>query len=151
MATVLVLSPAQAGQVVKVYFSTGDGIPGKVVAVTRTAPHGGMARFAIEQLIAGPTRAEKRRGLYSDLGGQIRGGSDCGADFSLKIRRGTATLRFCRTVWGSGVGGEARILRTIETTLRQFSSVKKVVTLNKDGRCLFDETDAGTSCITGHE
>jgi hypothetical protein len=35
--------------------------------------------------------------------------------------------------------------------LKQFKSVKKVISLNKDGRCLFDETDAGTSCLTGHE
>jgi hypothetical protein len=54
-------------------------------------------------------------------------------------------------VWGNGVGGDARILRTIDATLKQFRTVKKVVTLGKDGRCLFDQTDAGTSCVTGHE
>ncbi|MEV4219991.1 GerMN domain-containing protein [Nonomuraea sp. NPDC049725] len=152
MATVLALSPVQApGTTVKVYFSTGNGFPGKVVAVKRIAPHSGVARFAVEQLIKGPTAAEHRRGLRSELGKQIRGRSDCGADFSLTIKSGTATLRFCRTVWGNGVGGDARILRTIDATLKQFRSVKKVVTLDKKGRCLFDMSDAGTSCRTGHE
>jgi hypothetical protein len=151
MATVLALSPVQAGGEVKVYFSQGFGIPGTVVPVTRTAPDRGFATFAVQQLIAGPTAAERRRGLHSELGRQIRGTSDCGADFALKISRGTATLRFCRTVWGNGVGGDARILRTIDATLKQFRTVKKVVTLAKDGRCLFDQTDAGTSCVTGHE
>ncbi|MGN9783651.1 GerMN domain-containing protein [Nonomuraea sp. ZG12] len=151
MATVLALSPVQAGSEVKVYFSHGFGVPGKVVPVTRKAPDRGVATFALQQLIAGPTAAERRRGLHSELGGQIRGRSDCGADFTIKITKGTATLRFCRTVWGNGVGGDARILRTIDATLKQFRSVKKVVTLGKDGRCLFDQTDAGTSCVTGHE
>jgi hypothetical protein len=49
------------------------------------------------------------------------------------------------------VGGDARILRTIDATLKQFRTVKKVVTLAKDGRCLFDQSEAGTSCVTGHE
>ncbi|WP_336207765.1 GerMN domain-containing protein [Nonomuraea sp. LPB2021202275-12-8] len=151
MATVLALSPVQAGSEVKVYFSKGFGVPGKVVAVSRTAPHRGVARFAVEQLIAGPTAAERRRGLHSELSRQIRGKSDCGADFTLKIRKGTATLRFCRTVWGNGVGGDARILHGIARTLKQFGTVKKVVTLDKDGRCLFDQTGTGTSCITGRE
>jgi hypothetical protein len=150
MATVLAVTPVQANTV-KVYFSTDHGIPGKVAAVTRTAPHAGVARFAVEQLIKGPTEAERRRGLHSELGKQIRGRSDCGADFQLKVASGTATLRFCRTVWGNGVGGDARILNTIEQTLRQFRTVKKVVVLGKDRRCLFDQTTRGTSCITGHE
>ncbi|MFI6293031.1 hypothetical protein ACIBEJ_15690 [Nonomuraea sp. NPDC050790] len=153
MAVVLAISPAHAGtaQTVKVYFSKGYGIPGKAVAVTRKAPDRGVARFALLELINGPTEAEKRRGLHSELGGQIRGRSDCGADFMLKITSGTATLRFCRTVFGLGVGGDARILHTIDKTLLQFRSVKKVVTLDREGRCLFDTTDAGTSCLTGHE
>ncbi|HLU74447.1 MAG TPA: GerMN domain-containing protein [Nonomuraea sp.] len=146
----LALTPAQAAPV-KVYFSQGYGIPGKVVPVSRTSPHAGVARFAVEQLIKGPTATERRRGLHSELTGKLRGRSDCGADFSLRIRKGTATLRFCRTVWGSGLGGDARALRTIEVTLKQFPGVKKVVTLDKNGRCLFDQTDRGTSCITGRE
>lgn len=151
MAAVLALSPASTTPTVKVYFSADQEIPGKVVAVKRKAPHSGVARFAVEQLIKGPTKAEKQRGLHSELAGRIRGRSDCGADFQLRIRSGTATLRFCRTVWGSGIGGDARALHSIDATLRQFPSIKKVITLAKDGRCLFDETDAGTSCITGHE
>ncbi|WP_219466523.1 GerMN domain-containing protein [Nonomuraea rhizosphaerae] len=151
MATVLALTPAQMGGEVKVYFSKGYGIPGKAVAVTRKAPDRGVARYTIEQLIAGPTKAERAKGLRSELTGRLHGESDCGGDFKLKIERGTATLRFCRMVWGSGVGGDARALHTIETTLKQFRSVKKVISLNQDGRCLFDMTDNGTSCLTGHE
>ncbi|MFI6501552.1 GerMN domain-containing protein [Nonomuraea typhae] len=149
----LAATPLQANSAptVKVYFSQGFGIPGTTVAVTRAAPDRGVARFAIEQLIKGPTAAEKRRGLHSELGAQIRGRSDCRADFRLKIASGKATLRFCRTVYGTGVGGDARILNTIDKTLRQFSAVKKVITLDKGGRCLFDQSDAGTSCLTGHE
>ncbi|MEV0591238.1 GerMN domain-containing protein [Nonomuraea cavernae] len=151
IATVLAVSPLQATDV-KVYFSKGHDIPGKVVAVTRTAPDQGVARFAVEQLIAGPTKAERRRGLHSELTGRLRGTSTCGgADFTIKIKNNRATLRFCRTVLGNGIGSDARVLHMIDTTLKQFKTVRKVVTLDKDGRCLFDQTDAGTSCLTGHE
>ncbi|MGI5269287.1 GerMN domain-containing protein [Nonomuraea sp. CA-218870] len=151
LAAMLAVTPAQTTVNVKVYFSQGHGVPGKVVPVTRTSPHAGVARFAVEQLIKGPTAAERRRGLHSELTGKLRGRSDCGADFSLKIRKGTATLRFCRTVWGAGVGSDARALRTIDRTLKQFPTVKRVVTLARDGRCLFDQTESGTSCLTGRE
>jgi hypothetical protein len=155
LAGVLALTPAQTSAAapaeVTVYFSKGYGIPGAVVPVTRTSPHAGVARFAVEQLIKGPTKAERRRGLHSELTGKLRGRSDCGADFRLRIRKGTATLRFCRTVMGAGLGSDARALWTIERTLKQFPSVKRVVTLARDGRCLFDQTDSGRSCITGHE
>ncbi|MBB6350764.1 GerMN domain-containing protein [Nonomuraea muscovyensis] len=158
MATVLTLSPAhaagsptQAGTTVKVYFAKGFGIPGKLVPVTRTAPHRGVARFAVEQLIAGPTAKERARGLHSELAGALRGRSTCGADFTVKIAKGTATLRFCRTVMGNGIGSDARVLNMIGTTLKQFATVKKVVALEKNGRCLFDQTDRGTSCLTGRE
>ncbi|WP_101783848.1 GerMN domain-containing protein [Nonomuraea indica] len=158
MATVLALSPApaagsptQAGSTVKVYFAKGFGIPGKLVPVTRKAPHQGVARFAVEQLIAGPTAKERARGLHSELAGALRGRSACGADFTITIRKGTATLRFCRTVMSNGVGADARMLNMIRTTLRQFATVKKVVALDKSGRCLFDQTERGTSCLTGRE
>ncbi|MEU7897063.1 GerMN domain-containing protein [Nonomuraea sp. NPDC049152] len=156
MAPALALMPASAsaassGPTVKVYFSADFDIPGKVVAVTRKAPDSGVATFAVKQLIKGPTKAERKRGLHSELGPQIKGKSNCGADFKLSITKGTATLRFCRTVLGLGIGSDARVLHTIDRTLRQFGTVKKVITLDKDGRCLFDQTDAGTSCITGHE
>ncbi|MFE3447341.1 GerMN domain-containing protein [Nonomuraea sp. NPDC059194] len=155
-APALATTPAQAfktssGKTVKVYFSADFDVPGKVVAVTRKAPNSAVGTFAIQQLIKGPTKTERKRGLHSELGPQIRGKSDCGADFKLSISKGTATLRFCRTVFGLGVGGDARILHTIDRTLRQFGTVKKVITLDKDGRCLFDQTTNGTSCITGHE
>ncbi|WP_113700086.1 GerMN domain-containing protein [Nonomuraea lactucae] len=158
VASVLALSPAQAAGApaqaagtVKVYFSKGFDIPGKLVPVTRKVPHRGVARFAVQQLIAGPTTAERARGLHSELTGRLRGRSACGADFTIRIKNGTATLRFCRTVQGTGVGGDARVLNMISTTLKQFGTVKKVIVLEKDGRCLFDQTDAGRSCVTGHE
>jgi hypothetical protein len=147
-ATVLVLSAPAQGHEVKVYFSKGLGAPGELAAVTRTAPGPAVARFAIEQLIAGPTKAERRRGLRSELSSQIKGPSDCGADFRLTIAKGTATLRFYRMVVGQGVMGDARILAALQATLKQFGSVKKAVVLDKDGGCLF-AADTANRCRTG--
>ncbi|WP_344579250.1 GerMN domain-containing protein [Nonomuraea roseoviolacea] len=177
VATVLALSPAQAAgspaahapdspvqaaapqaggvagkpREVKVYFSKGNGIPGKVVAVTRRAPGQGVARFAVQQLIAGPTKAERRRGLHSELTGNLRGRSSCGADFTVAIRKGVATLRFCRTVVSDGIGGDARALYSIDRTLKQFAGVRDVISLDKKGRCLFDQSGTGKACLTAHE
>ncbi|MEU6997084.1 GerMN domain-containing protein [Nonomuraea sp. NPDC046570] len=154
LAASLFLAPAAPAHNVKVYFVApppNDGIPAKVVPVSRKAPDSGVAKFALQQLILGPTKAERRKGLTSDLGRRIRGRSDCGADFQLKIKKGVAKVRFCRTVWGTGVGGDATVLHQIETTLRQFPSVRKVISLDKDGRCLFEQTNSGRVCLGGRE
>ena len=68
-----------------------------------------------------------------------------GPDFTLTLNKkgnvtetGTATLRFCRTTSSPGIGADARVKAEINATLKQFSSIKKVVILNKDGHCFAD-------------
>jgi hypothetical protein len=60
--------------------------------------------------------------------------------------QGTATLRFCRTIVSPGIGTDARIQAEINATLKQFSSIKKVVILNKDGHC-FGDTSGQERCL----
>lgn len=126
---------------IKVYFSKhpeSDDDPTKVYAVSRTSTDLGVAKAAMRQLIAGPTSAEKAAGYFTDV--RLRNdASNCnGADFTLSIKNTKATLRFCRTFDAVGVLSDGRANENIRATLLQFSSVRSVVVLNKDGHCQFD-------------
>lgn len=113
-----------------------------VEPVWRTTSSQGVARFAIEQLIAGPQAAEKQKGFAIAI--KLGGNSNCGADFSLSVTSGVARLKFCRDVVSAGVGDDARAKSSLEATLKQFTAVKKVVLLNKSGNCLGDMSGENT-------
>jgi hypothetical protein len=70
-----------------------------------------------------------------------------GPDFLLTLnmkgavaQQGTATVRFCRVFWGEGTTSDSLALDQISETLLQFSSIKKVVILSKDGHCALDQS-----------
>lgn len=134
--------PGQTSYEVKVYFGKhpdSDDDPTKVFPVTRTGKDLGLAKFALEQLIAGPTPAEKTAGYYSSV--KLLGASNCeGEDFTITIISGKATVKFCKQVEALGVIADGRATVQLETTLKQFSTVNKVVLLTKDNNCLFDES-----------
>ncbi len=123
-----------------------------VFPVDRVSPTLGVGTFAIQLLIAGPTTDEHNAGYFSELNSLLSGASYCsapfptgGPDFTLTLNKkgnvtetGTATLRFCRTTSSPGIGADARVKAEINATLKQFSSIKKVVILNKDGHCFAD-------------
>lgn len=109
-----------------------------VAAVTRSTPTAGVARFAIEQLIAGPTQAEQGQGFAPAV--RLQGSSTCGGDFQIAIAQQTARLQFCRTVVSNGVGDDARAQSAIQATLRQFTTVNRVVILDANGNCLGDQS-----------
>lgn len=142
---------------VLVYFSRhpdSDNDPTKVFAVQRQSPTLGVATFAINQLIAGPTAAEQSQGLYTPLPESLTGSSNCGgADFKItldhrgtKPETGTATLQFCRTTSLAGDLTGPRIKAEITKTLTQFSNIKQVVILTKDGAC-FDDLSGQNACL----
>ena len=117
-----------------------------VYPVDRVSPTIGVGTFAIQLLIAGPTISERNQGLFTELNA-MSGPSSCsapigGPDFTLTLNKkgsvteqGTATLQFCRTTSSPGIGADARVTAEINATLKQFSSIKKVVILTKDGHC----------------
>lgn len=125
---------------IKIFFPVGgearDGFD-DVQAVNRWTNSLGVARFAIQELIKGPTVSEQRQGLVDII--ELRGESTCGGrDFSISIKQGTATLQFCRSVPTGGVGDDARIQAAINQTLKQFPTINKVVILNEQGDCFKD-------------
>jgi spore germination protein GerM len=136
---------------VKVYFSKSPDSEHNfqaVYPVNRDSPTSAVATYAIQQLIAGPTSVEKNAGYYSELPKALSGPSSCsGADFTLALDKkgttdepGTATLKFCRTLTSGGIGTDARIHTEIETTLKQFPTIKKVIILTNEGHCFGDES-----------
>ena len=124
---------------VKVFFpnaSRNNTDLGHVEPVWRTTQRRDLANFAIEQLIAGPTSNEIRIGFVKPI--QFRGSSNCGSNFNLAISAGVARLKFCRTVPSAGIGDDARVKSSVDATLKQFSTVRSVILLTKEGDCFGD-------------
>jgi hypothetical protein len=137
------------GRPVLVYFSKQPDSyndPNAVFPVHRTSPTLGVATYAIQQLIAGPTQSEAAAGYFTELKGALSGSSNCGgADFKIALDKrgatpqtGTATLRFCRQLSLPGDQSDPRIKAEITKTLTQFSNIKAVVILTRDGHCFGD-------------
>ncbi|MFB2917206.1 MULTISPECIES: hypothetical protein [Aerosakkonema] len=124
---------------VKVFFPSSRNTTdlGYVEPVWRTTQRRDLSRFAIEQLIIGPTRTEMSRGLMKPI--QFRGSSNCGGNnFTLSISGRVARLKFCKTIPSAGIGDDARVKSSVEATLKQFSTVKSVIILTKEGDCFGD-------------
>ena len=140
------LTGQQTGYAVQVYFSKQTAAPSQLFPVSRTSPTLGVATYAISQLIAGPTAAEKAQGLFTPLEGTLSGTSTCsGADFKITLNwnrthaeDNVATLQFCRDVPGYGDSPAAMVRNEITKTLTQFSNIHEVVILYKDGSCFDD-------------
>lgn len=146
-----------SGYPVLVYFSRHpdtDNNPAAVFAVHRTAPSLQVATYAIQQLIAGPTPSETAANYFTPLPGSLTGSSNCGGpDFQITLNMkgttpetGTATLRFCRPTQLAGDLTGGIISAEINATLKQFSSIHKVVILNSSGSC-FDDLSGQNLCL----
>ena len=113
---------------VKVFFGNRKMDPGslncdKVYPQDRRIPKTtGVAKAALEQLLAGPTIDEGDNGFFTS----INQGTKL---ISLKIDNGTAFADFDEML-GVNVGGSCRVTAIraeIEQTLKQFSTIKNVV------------------------
>lgn len=143
------------GYPVLIYFSKAPDSYNDFTAVFpvhRTSPTLGVATYAIQQIIAGPTPSEVSAGYFTELSTVLQrtGASSCGGpDFKITLNMrgttpetGTATLQFCRQTASPGIGADARITAEIEQTLTQFSNITRVVILLQDGHCFGDESGA---------
>ena len=94
---------------------------------------------AVTALLAGPTTQEAQADVLSTWTDVLTGESNCdGADFTLAVTDGTATIQFCRSVPLGGVITDAAMGRQMDATLLQFSEITKVAILNVFGDCMFD-------------
>lgn len=126
---------------VKVYFSKhpeSDNDPGAVFSVNRTTDNLGVAKFSVAQILLGPTATEQAAGYFTTARLRTDTSNCNGQDFKVAIVNGTATLQFCRTFDHLGVVADGQAKSELDATLKQYSSVKKVIILNKNGACEFD-------------
>lgn len=148
---------AAGGYPVRVFFSKhpdSDNDVAAVFPVNRVSPTLGVATFAIQQLIAGPTAAEAAAGYYTPLPGTLSGASNCGGpDFQIALdmkgptpENGTATLHLCRATLLPGDLTGGYIAAEIKATLTQFPNIHKVVILNSAGSC-FDDLSGMNACL----
>lgn len=146
-----------AGYPVRVFFSKhpeSDNAVTAVFPVGRVSPTLGVATYATQQLIAGPTASEATAGYFTPLPGALSGASNCGgSDFQLALdmkgatpETGTATLRFCRATMLPGDLAGGYITAEITATLMQFPNIHKVVILNSAGSC-FDDLSGMNACL----
>ena len=153
--------PLGSAQTITVYFSktmAAGGPWGATFPLKRAEPvlnHvasvGDLASYAIQQLIAGPTKSELFAGYSSIVQHALFGRSTCAGqqNFILSVdeqgmqpKVGTVTIRLCRRISAAGVGVDAGIRAEIGSTLKQFPSLKNVVILTSDGHCFGDESGA---------
>ena len=127
-----------------------DSDPAAVFAVDRVAPDAGVARYAIGQLVEGPTAEEATAGFFStwtDFG--YGDDSDCGGErFAITLEDGVATVRFCVRVILLGVVADGQAQSALTATLEQFPTVERVVILNRAGDCMFDLSELNR-CLEG--
>jgi hypothetical protein len=156
-ATTPLPTPTANGYPIYVYFSKQPDSyndPNAVFAVKRFSPTSGVATNAIQQLIAGPTAAEKAQGYFTELSAALTGASNCGgADFTVTLnmrashpQTGAATLRFCRTLSLPGEMTDARIKAEITKTLAQFSTITSVTIITREGHC-FGDLSGQDNCL----
>lgn len=157
-ATTAPAATKASGTPVLVYFSKhpdSDSDVNAVFSVGRVSPDLGVAKFSLQQLIAGPIASEKAAGYYTDLTTSLSGASICGgADFQLypdhkgttTSAPGTMTIKFCRSMQLAGDLTGARITAQITKTMLQFSNIKHVVILTKDGGC-FNDFKGDNGCL----
>lgn len=126
---------------VNVYFSKhpeSDDDPSKTFAVARVSPDLSVAKFAVTELLKGPTTQEQTQNYFSYV--RLRNDtSNCsGADFKITVTDQVATLQFCKTFDHIGEISDGQAESSIKATLLQFPTVKKVIILNKSGDCEFN-------------
>jgi len=132
-----------SGLAIVVKFSkhpASDSNPAAVFDVPRISPNTGVARYAVEQLLAGPTAVEDANGFFTPWTDFTYGSvSDCGGDpFEVTLVSTVLTVRFCTTVTllGAVADGQANVAMT--ETLLQFSTISRVNILNQANDCLID-------------
>jgi hypothetical protein len=140
----LVLSAASGDRSipVEVMFSRrpeSDMDPSAVFPVDRVAHDITVARFVVNELLAGPTVLEQEDGYFSAWSlFDYASDSDCGGRFEIAVEEGIAAVRFCVTVVSPGVVADGQALSSMSATLEQFPTVNRVRVLDRAGHCLFD-------------
>ena len=128
----------EPGRSVKVFFPKqpqSQSQPQYVEPVWRTTTKEGVARFALTELLAGPSQQEAALGLQPVAA--LTGASSCGGeDFRLAIADRVAAVSLCREPASRDRDDLTRLRRAVEATLTQFPTVDRVALRDRQGECL---------------
>ncbi len=114
-------------------------LPPPLCTAERSVSSADPVSGAVTALLAGPTAQEAQANVASRWSDVLTGESNCdGADFTLAVTDGTATVQFCRSVRLGGVLTDVAMARQMEATLTQFSEITKGIILDVRGDCMFD-------------
>jgi hypothetical protein len=122
-----------------VYFHRGDSTePGTVVGVDRTVPRTSLvATAALEQLLAGPTTAERSAGYWSQFSA-----ATAGMLHSFRVGNGVAHADFrdfSRIIPNaSSSAGDAALLAELDATLKELGTVRTVYSFDGDVAAFYE-------------
>jgi hypothetical protein len=126
---------------VKVFFIKKSEIapnPISLSFVERLTNRKDVVTFVIDELIKGPNTTEQSQKIYTPI--VLSGSSNCGnGDFSTIVSGDKITIKFCKALTTSNAEN-VNIKEVLETTLKQFSGIQKVVILNSNNTCFGDTT-----------
>lgn len=130
---------------VLVYFSRygeNGSSDSEVHSVERTVYQGqDPLSVAVEELIAGPDSTEKADGYFGGI--KLSGQSNCdNADYKITTDEQALTVRFCKDFNAESVTDTTLSQKQIQSTLSQLSGLQKITILDKNGKCLFGQTEA---------
>jgi spore germination protein GerM len=127
-----IATPTQKKTSIKVYYTNSKLNPGmadcgKVYAVTRTIPAtASVATAALEQLFSGPSASEKAKGYISTFSDSTKS-----ILISVKVKNGTAYVNlkdFRQIIPNTSASCASELfLAEMDTTLKQFPSIKKAI------------------------
>lgn len=117
-----------------------------VLETSRSTDRSDAGTFLVEQLFAGPTPSEQSSGMGPITSFEFRGSSNCGGEnFTLEVSDSIATLQFCRDTFLVGdITPDFTV--PLQETLTQFSTVDRVIVLDKNGDCWNDLSGTGEAC-----
>lgn len=125
--------PATEGKyMVKVFFSNlekeaeEEARDIRAYAVDRYTDDDAVATFGLEQMLLGPSAEEKTDGYYTAL---IVEGWEEGDElpFEVYVSKGTAYVNFTKPLTHAAEDSPERLVKQIESTLKQFETVNDVV------------------------
>jgi hypothetical protein len=96
--------------------------------------------YAMNQLTRGLRAGDISGGLFYAIKINMRATSLCPTNSNYRITKFDSILliRFCKPIISNGVGDDARIINTVNQTMKQFSEIKKVVLLDQNWHCVGD-------------
>jgi hypothetical protein len=131
------ISTAKALQVFYSKDPASTTIPKTTFGLARTTSRTDIEMFALENLMSGPSQAERTLGYYTPINMWGTGGPSCNMqNFTLTITNKKADVKMCVSLVLTVPGADQRIKYTLNDTLLQFPTITSVGLKDMSGNCV---------------